>query len=181
MDELPETLTIANAAVHLLRLMQVTSDPKIFDPSIDNPKFEYIAELLEENPDKKLVVYTSYKQTATDLMKHLSVKCSVITGELDIEQRKKAIADFITGKSTVLIGTIGALGTGVDGLQKVCSTAIFLDCSWSPQMNQQAEDRLHRIGQYEPVDIYYLRLKDSVDQYVGQIVEQKDFDAKLVI
>jgi SWI/SNF-related matrix-associated actin-dependent regulator 1 of chromatin subfamily A len=53
------------------------------------------------------------------------------------------------------------------------STVIFLDRNWSPALNQQAEDRLHRIGQREAVQVIDIMARDTVDLGRRQMLEQK--------
>lgn len=180
-EKLPKNCTISNAAIHLLRLIQVTSNPALFNDKINNPKFEYILELLEENPDKSLVVFTQFAQTVEALTHYLrlaEIGCTSITGSDTIMHRLIGVQKFIHKESRVIIGTIGAMGQGIDGLQNVCSTVIFIDSSWSPQINAQAEDRVYRFGQKLPVDVYYLRLEKSVDQLVGKRVLNKELDVR---
>lgn len=51
---------------------------------------------------------------------------------------------------------------------------IFIDCAWTSAGNQQAEDRIYRIGSKDPVFIYYLWCKDTIDERVKEIVEDKE-------
>ena len=84
-----------------------------------------------------------------------------LTGKLkdvDKEENKK---EFIEGIARVLIGTIGAMGTGTDGLQYASHTAIFIDRDWSPEIMKQCEDRLNRRGQKYKVNIYVLECEKS--------------------
>ena len=80
--------------------------------------------------------------------------------------------------SQVLIGTIGAMGQGYDGLQEVSHTLIFVDRDWSPEILKQAEDRLNRMGQKKMVNIYYLECQGSFDQHVGRINFNKADDIR---
>lgn len=43
---------------------------------------------------------------------------------------------------------------------------IFAELYWNPGTMLQAEDRIHRIGQVDSVDIHYLVMSNTVDQYV---------------
>jgi len=78
------------------------------------------------------------------------------------ERRAKALA--FTGK--YLCATIGAIGTGLDGLQRAYSHAIFVEFPWAPSDLTQAEDRLHRIGQTKSVRITYLVEPGSIESAV---------------
>jgi SWI/SNF-related matrix-associated actin-dependent regulator 1 of chromatin subfamily A len=81
---------------------------------------------------------------------------------------------FINDPATrVMVSTIKAGGVGVDGLQKVCNNAIFLDRDWSPSINFQAEDRLHRGGQVKHPLIIDIMARNTVDAGRKQKIELK--------
>ena len=172
LDQLPENCTISNGAVLSMRLRQTTSWPGLFIEDEAGPKFEWVLEQCENNPHENFVVFTVFEQTAEALRKHLAAKgirVVTITGKhkAQVNQRNKEF--FIDGRAQVLIGTIGAMGQGYDGLQQASHIAIFLDRDWSPEIMAQAEDRLHRMGQDQVVNIYYLECRGSFDQNVGRI------------
>lgn len=63
---------------------------------------------------------------------------------------------------------------GGQGLNLVgADTVIIHDMDFNPQMDRQAEDRCHRIGQQKPVTIYRLVTKDSVDENIYEIARRK--------
>lgn len=176
LDELPERLTIANGAVLATRLQQVSSWPALFDdekrkksygPGI---KFEWIRDFIEDNPLEKVVVFTRFAETAKALQKYLSGNCVLYIGEMNSGQRDAAKRIFIEDPDIrVLVGTIGAMGEGVDGLQYASRTMICIDRDWSPTVMEQCEDRINRSGQEYPVICYYLECSKSFDQHVGKI------------
>lgn len=176
LDKLPENCTIANGAVLSIRLRQTTSWPGLFLEGEAGPKFEWILENCKNNPDEHFVVFTAFEQTATALFNYLGkhdIDSVTITGKNPVLTNQFNKDNFLKSRVQVLIGTIGAMGQGYDGLQKVSRIAIFVDRDWSPSIMDQAEDRLHRMGQEYPVQIYYLECKNSFDQHVGRINENK--------
>lgn len=181
LDELPENCTIANGAVLTIRLMQTTSWPGLFEPGEHGPKFEWVLEMCKNNPTEKIVVFSVFERTATALKLFLEdngIRASTITGKQKAETNEKSRSTFIEGGSQVLIGTIGAMGQGYDGLQEVSHTLIFVDRDWSPEILKQAEDRLNRMGQKKMVNIYYLECQGSFDQHVGRINFNKADDIR---
>ena len=181
LDELPENCTIANGAVLTIRLMQTTSWPGLFEPGEHGPKFEWVLEMCKNNPTEKIVVFSVFERTATALKLFLEdngIHASAITGKQKAETNEKSRNTFIEGDSQVLIGTIGAMGQGYDGLQEVSHTLIFVDRDWSPEILKQAEDRLNRMGQKKMVNIYYLECQGSFDQHVGRINFNKADDIR---
>lgn len=181
LDELPENCTIANGAVLTIRLMQTTSWPGLFEPNEHGPKFEWVLEMCKNNPTEKIVVFSVFERTATALKLFLEdngIHASTITGKQKAETNEKSRSAFIEEGSQVLIGTIGAMGQGYDGLQEVSHTLIFVDRDWSPEILKQAEDRLNRMGQKKMVNIYYLECQGSFDQHVGRINFNKADDIR---
>lgn len=181
LDELPENCTIANGAVLTIRLMQTTSWPGLFEPGEPGPKFEWVLEMCKNNPTEKIVVFSVFERTATALKFYLEdngIHASTITGKQKAETNDASRISFMRKDSQVLIGTIGAMGQGYDGLQEVSHTLIFVDRDWSPEILKQAEDRLNRMGQKKMVNIYYLECQGSFDQHVGRINFNKADDIR---
>lgn len=63
----------------------------------------------------------------------------------------------------IIVATIGAVGEGVDDLQKVCNTAIWLSLDANRLLNRQANWRLDRTGQTGHINNYYLQAVDTVE------------------
>ena len=64
--------------------------------------------------------------------------------------------------------------SGSEGLTFTEATVeVFIDEWWNPSNNEQAEDRAVRIGQTEVVTIYKLRVSDSIDENLSEILSKK--------
>jgi SWI/SNF-related matrix-associated actin-dependent regulator of chromatin subfamily A member 5 len=176
LDQLPETCTISNGAVLTMRLRQTTSWPGLFLDDEPGPKFEWILEKCENNPTECFLIFTVFEQTASALSTWLfnkGIRAVSITGKKKAHENEQSKLYFLKGKAQVLIGTIGAMSQGYDELQHVSHTVIFIDRDWSPEIMNQAEDRLHRMGQTQLVRVYYLECQGSFDQSVGRINANK--------
>ena len=182
LEELPENAQIANGAVMTIRVVQVTSWPGLFlGPEEPGPKFEWIAAMCEDNPEEKFVVFSRFEQSARALgefLKTQNIKSVQLTGQVKDAVKEANKKEFIEGNAQVLIGTIGAMGQGTDGLQYASHTAIFLERDWSPEIMKQCEDRLNRRGQRFKVNIYILECEKSFDQYVGRVNQHKASDIR---
>ncbi len=53
------------------------------------------------------------------------------------------------------------------------STVIFAELTWTPSVMAQAEDRVHRIGQKNSVNIYYLHGRDTIDDMIYELLHEK--------
>ena len=96
----------------------------------------------------------------------------LITGDMSHVERARAVTRAHSTGATV-VATIDSTGTGVDGLQHVASVGIFHALDYVPIKLAQAEARLDRIGQTQPVTWLYMAMEGSADQYVIQTVVEK--------
>lgn len=127
-------------------------------------KLDALMELIEDHPDKKFVVFSESKQII-NLLEARLIKAKVahvcLTGDTTQRDRPKVIDEFQLGDARVFAGTIQAGGEGIT--LTASSTVVFLDRTWNPSKNKQAEDRCHRIGQKNAVEIIDIVAKDTVD------------------
>lgn len=121
------------------RLMGVALAPQIS---------EYATDFLEGS-DEKLVIFGWHLEVLDIFEERLARFGTVrIDGRKSPNARQKAVDDFISDpKVRVFIGNIQAAGTGLDGLQKVCSRCYLAEPDWVPAQNEQAVSRLDRFGQ----------------------------------
>lgn len=184
LDELPEGMTISNGAVLVTRLMQITSCCQGMienKKGLHGAKFDWILETIENNPGEQFVIFSKFAETCKKLQKflqHNKITSSLYIGEMDTQQRFDAKDSFVKKQSTCLIGTIGALGEGVDGLQDAAHNVIFIDKDFSPEINNQAEDRLNRLGQKYNVNVYYLNCYKTYDHHVDKVNLKKSDDIR---
>jgi SWI/SNF-related matrix-associated actin-dependent regulator 1 of chromatin subfamily A len=129
--------------------------------------------------EDKLILFAYHHDVTDGLMKELSkynpVKLDGLTPE---NKRQQAIDIFINNPDCkVFIGQIEAAGQGIDGLQRVCSNAFFVEITHTPGHTMQAVDRLHRIGQDKPVNIFFALMENSIDE---DILDNNIFKAELI-
>lgn len=133
----------------------------------------WLEEWLEDS-DEKLVLFTTHRKTIADLMDHFPNQCVKLDGSVSKNERENAIQKFVDNPHIkFFIGNLKAAGTGIDGLQKVCSNVAFVELGWSPGDHVQAEDRLHRIGQKGSVGVYYLVAENTIEEDIALIIDTK--------
>lgn len=126
-------------------------------------KLDAVMEVIDETSGQ-VVIFSQFKQLISLLgdrlrLKHISNVA--ITGDVAQADRPEQVARFQRGDARVFLGTIGAGGEGIT--LHASSTVVFLDRSWSPALNTQAEDRLHRIGQKNAVQVIDIVARNTVD------------------
>lgn len=168
----------------MLRLRQVTGYPGILSTTItESAKMDRLEEMVEEiaSVNEKCIVFSQWS-TMTNVARNKLKRFNpaYITGEVASEERMGEIKRFQNDpECKVIIGTIGAMGTGLT--LTAASTVIFLDEPWNRGIKDQAEDRAHRIGTRGTVRIVTLITKDSVDEGVYNLVQKKGRMADLLI
>lgn len=134
---------------------------------------DFILDLLETG--QQLVVFAYHKDVIHELSGRLrdrNIKHGVLHGAVDQKKRKEVISAFISAGSQCLIAQIQVGGVGLN-LQESCSTCVFLETSFTPTDIMQAVDRLHRIGQKNPVTAYFLSGKNRFDAGTDKILVEK--------
>lgn len=123
----------------------------------------HIRNLLETKT--KIVVFVWHKAVVETLMEEFKHEAVKYTGSESAKEKDEAINRFQTHPGVRLfVGNIKSAGIGVDGLQDVCDTALFIEMSYVPNEIKQAIDRLNRIGQKAPVQVQFLIAEKSIDE-----------------
>jgi len=102
-----------------------------------------------------------------------------VHGESD-SKRELVIDRFAKGGLDGFAATLGAGGTGVDGLQHAARHLVLLEESWSPMLVKQAVGRVRRIGQKSTVVLHKLVTGHPVEERVHAVVERKLIYVKAV-
>jgi SWI/SNF-related matrix-associated actin-dependent regulator 1 of chromatin subfamily A len=125
---------------------------------------------------KRFLLFTYLKshahQMAKKLAEELDTPCVCITGDLD-PARRQALVRAAVAQRIGVVATIDSAGTGIDGLQNSISVGIMHSLDYVPIKMAQAEGRIDRIGQKEPVMWYYLAMKDSMDSLTVRTIVSK--------
>jgi SNF2 family DNA or RNA helicase len=140
-----------------------------------SPKLDAVMNLITTNEEEPFVVFTQFRGMA-DLVEEecqrLKIPVSKITGEvLSKDIRTQRVADFQEGRTRVFVGTIAAAGKTITLTR--ANHVIFIDRSWRPAQNEQAEDRLWRRTQKNTVRVYDIQAEDSIDQIRMDRINQK--------
>ena len=176
----------------LLKLRQVNGCPEVLDPEFfnqsnyiqKNAKLVRVLELIEDihSRQEKVVIFSNWLQPLRTLYKLLQSKYNVCcyTGTMDNDIREKHKEVFIHNpKYTIMLGTIGALGTM--HTLTVANNVIFLDEPWTATDKMQAEDRCHRISTSKPVNIYTIITRNTIDDRVHDILYKKRSISQIIV
>lgn len=136
-----------------------------------NAKFEGIQKLVGSTRDK-FVVFTQFRATLEFLarsLRALGVKVAVFHGALSLREKEAAIAQF-RDRARVLVSTeAGGEGRNL----QFCHILVNYDLPWNPMRIEQRIGRLHRLGQTHDVHVFNFTARNTVENYVLEIVHEK--------
>jgi transcription termination factor 2 len=142
----------------------------------DNAKFDQVCQIMSEIPsNEKLVVFSSWATSLTFLREKLESngynKISMFYGEMNMAERQKSLEKFRDGDNNIMLITIKCGGVG---LNLVCANHIIVfEPQYSPFSEKQAIDRVFRIGQRKPVNVYRFYMKFSIEHWMNSIKDWK--------
>jgi len=130
-----------------------------------------------EEEGEPLVVFSSMRAPIDSLIGRNGWE--VITGSISHTSRSATVKKFQEGKLRGIGLTIGAGGVGITLTNG--AYALFVDLDWNPANINQAEDRIHRIGQSRPQIIKRIIANHSLDKKICSILtkKQKIIDASI--
>lgn len=121
---------------------------------------------------EKLVLFTTYRATIEYIEQNYTGKMLTIDGRT--KNKQKVVEQFQSDdEAMLLVANIKAGGTGVDGLQKVCSNVGFVEYPWTPAALDQAEDRCHRQGQLDGTNVWYTAAAGTIEEKLMKVIEDK--------
>lgn len=144
-------------------------------------KLERLVEIVDEaeQDGMKVVVFSYFLGVLETTARALgSSVAGVITGAVPPAVRQQIVDDFTRRHGhAVLLGQIEAGGVGIN--MQAASVVIIAEPQWKPSTENQAIARAHRMGQIRTVQVHRLLAKDSVDERMREIQENKTllFDA----
>jgi SNF2 family DNA or RNA helicase len=164
----------------LLRLRQICSHPAAV-PGVSYldvpPKIEQLlSQVLEIYASgESVLIFTNFLSTlnyAHQFFIENKMKSLLISGAVKASDRAKIIADFNTEGPCILNMTVK---TGGVGLNLTKAQYVFhLEPWWNPQVENQATDRAHRMGQKNHVQVYRYIMKDSVEEKIQELKFRKN-------
>ena len=124
------------------------------------------------NSDKKLVLMGCHQIAIQPLYKKYKNITVLVDGSVRGEKRQYAVDSFQNKKEKRLfIGNIQAAGVGLT--LTAASHLAFFELDWTPGNMMQASDRVHRIGQNETTNIYYLVAENTIEERIANIIQSK--------
>jgi superfamily II DNA or RNA helicase len=155
----------AGAVLHKLRMLTVTKE-----------KIAAIEEIVNDTPDNKpVIVFCWYRSTADKLATALNAE--LITGAIDANERRELA---VHSDKRVRVITMESLSEGADLSES--RTVIFAEETYVPGQAYQALSRVQRHStDPDPVVVYWVRYRQTVDQIVHDAVRARISDAHAIL
>lgn len=155
----------AEALVRIEKLKQLAFRAKM------HGALEWIEDYLSQN--NKLVIFATHTEVLRELEAVYGDMCVTVDGSTPNDQRQAAVDLFQNNPSVrVFLGNIKAAGVGLT--LTAASATCFLELGWTPGEHDQAEDRVHRIGQEaDSVFAYYLLAAGTIDEQIAELIDDK--------
>lgn len=176
-----------NPLAELIRMRQATGYTGILSSSIkESAKLDRMEELVDDAIEngKKVVIFSNWTQITNVVYERLLNKNyagTIITGDIPDNIRQMRVEEFQNPNSICrfIIGTIGAMGTGLT--LTAGTVLIFIDHPWNRALYDQAVDRCHRIGQNNNITIYNLLTKNTIDERIWELVQRKGLISDAIV
>lgn len=136
---------------------------------------DVIQKVMEKSDTEKILVFSQFT-TFFDLFEHFLTKLKVpflrYTGALNAQQRSDVINRFYREKDKRVL--LISMKAGNSGLTLTCANhVIIVDPFWNPYVEEQAQDRCHRISQTKEVHVHKLFIKNSVEDRIAELQKRK--------
>ncbi len=162
----------------ITKLRMYCCDPSLLSfNKMKRSKIDYCLSLIQDlkaDPENKIVIFSSF----TSLLKNLediliehNYSCLILTGENNQKERKEIIDIFNKSKDKILLVSLKVGGVGIN--LNTANIVIHFNPWWNDSVEDQATDRLHRIGQDKEVNVFNLILKNSIEEKILKIKNAK--------
>ena len=162
----------------LTRLRQLACEVRLLDPEYQGPstKTGRVVELAtqlagEGNAALVFSQFTSFLSLVRDALVKAGLRVAYLSGETPLPARQVLIDEFQAGKYDVFCISLLAGGTGLNLTH--ASYVMHLDPWWNPAAEEQATARAHRMGQKNPVTVYRLVSRGTIEEAVLKLHARK--------
>jgi hypothetical protein len=163
----------------LLKLRQICNDPSLLKLKTSKKVkhshklaflLEMVATLIAEN--KRILLFSSFTSMLT-IIEEAFGKAGYSTVKLtgQTKDRITPVERFQNNEVQIMLVSLKAGGTGLN--LTAADTVIHYDPWWNPAAESQATDRAHRIGQDKPVFVYKLVCKETVEEKIIEMQQNK--------
>ncbi|GAB4859441.1 hypothetical protein Ancab_010907 [Ancistrocladus abbreviatus] len=137
---------------------------------------EEIRFMVERDGSAKGIVFsqfTSFLDLINYSLQKSGINCVQLVGSMTMTARDAAITRF-TEDADCRIFLMSLKAGGVALNLTVASHVFLMDPWWNPAVERQAQDRIHRIGQYKPIRIVRFVIENTIEERILKLQEKKE-------
>jgi SWI/SNF-related matrix-associated actin-dependent regulator 1 of chromatin subfamily A len=147
-----------------------------------NHAVDWVSEYHDQT-GKPIVVFTHHRDVLARMAEKIEakgMKVNTISGDTNSKSRQEIVDDFQANNIDVLICNTIAAKEGIT--LTAADTVLFIEREWVPTDEEQAEDRVYRIGQEsQHVHAVYLSVAGTIDEHFDRVVAEKRAVVKAVL
>ncbi len=167
--ELAELEAKVASTLRAERLAQLNTLRRLAARGKLGPALAWIDDFLAS--EEPLVVFASHREIQEMVVQRFPDALHVVGADKAIERDLAVQAFQEPDGPQLIVCSTRVAGQGITLTR--ASNVAFLDLEWSPAMHDQAEDRLHRIGQRDAVTAWYLLAAESIDESMAEVLARK--------
>lgn len=147
-----------------------------FEDPLNNPRMETLLNVVDSFGEYKTIIFAKYTDEINTIVKVLNEKYGEgiavpFNGEVSQKNRQENLVKFQNeARYLVANKNCGAYGLNL----QFCSCIIYYSNDWDYATRSQSEDRVHRIGQNEHVDIVDICAAYTLDERILKCLEKKE-------
>ena len=149
-------------------------------------KFEFLDRIIPKLLyfKHKILIFSQMTQLLNILERYFmfkGIKCLRLDGATKAEERGRQIELFSDNNNDYMIFILSTRAGGLGLNLQAADTVIIFDSDWNPQMDIQAQDRAHRIGQKHEVKVFRLISKKTIEEGIlEKAAFKKNMDEKVI-
>ena len=162
----------------LTKLRQLCLDPSLLieDFKEESSKIKAIEEIVEEalEANKKIIIFSQFTSALNKIgnkLKTNNIKYLYLDGSINAKERLRLAEEFNEGKTNIFLISLKAGGVGLNLTS--ANIVVHFDPWWNPAVENQATDRAYRIGQKNIVEVIKLISKDTIEEKIIKLQEEK--------
>lgn len=181
-----QTIVCPNEAVKIMRLRQLLVSPQVLGLKEKGAALEALPELVADSFDagKAVAIFTPFKlgvECVARTIKEAGLTQKIYKIHGDMKNSAREVANAFQAEKSHKKAIVYTTTSGMSWDAYSASNAFVVGAEWTALDNAQAEDRLHRLGQQNSVNIYYLVHSDTIDEAVMLRLDERQMASNWVL
>lgn len=163
---------------YLTKLRQLCLDPSLLieDFKEESSKIRAIEEIVNEGleANKKIIIFSQFTSALNKIGNKLNnndIEYLYLDGSIKAKERLRLSQEFNEGSTNIFLISLKAGGVGLNLTS--ANIVVHFDPWWNPAVEDQATDRAYRIGQKNIVEVIKLISKDTIEEKIIKLQEEK--------